>query len=561
MRDRPNENPGNGLPPCANDFIRQLTKKMRYRRKVRQDVQAELTAHFEDELQDVTDPAEREKRAKRLIEEFGDVELLAVLCQRAKKRCRPLWVRAWVRMMQAVGVFLLVFIPYTIWFISGKPNPTTGYLAKVNALRRPDGPIKDNAWWLYKRAMELVVEPNQAVQQASWFKYLKPPKKPLTLQERKVVEDWIAVNPLAWQIFESATARRQCQRVYQRVPGKRLLWDSMEDPPLVRLKRLVQIGLWKSRLVMEQGQTGDALGHCVTILRAGAHWQTNAFLIEQLVGQSISQEACREILRIVAAAHVSDDQLLDLQNRLLQVYEEGYPFTNFDAERLWMREAVQYCFTNGGPGGGHRVVASYVADLMAAPQLVDQNSLPMPRVITGPMGLGLSMFHASRNKTLAKIDQIHKHLRQIAGLSPYERRIRRIADLGETAGATEKWRYALVYILLPAERKVSELAFRAKAEYEALVTVVALKRYRLQQDGYPPDLEPLLRDKYLDKLPMDPYSDAPLVYKPTNDGFTLYSVGPDFTDDTGQPGPERYEDGRPKVWADKGDVVFWPVGP
>jgi len=126
MRDRPNESLGSELPRCAADFIGQVTKTMRYRRKVRQDVQAELTAHFEDELRDCADAQEREQRAKKLIEEFGDAKLLAVLCRRAKKRCRPLWVRAWVRTMQAVGAFLLVFIPYTIWFMSGWSPQSVG---------------------------------------------------------------------------------------------------------------------------------------------------------------------------------------------------------------------------------------------------------------------------------------------------------------------------------------------------------------------------------------------------------------------------------------------------
>jgi hypothetical protein len=40
------------FPACAEEYIKQVLKKMRYRRKVRQDVQAELAAHFEDELQD-----------------------------------------------------------------------------------------------------------------------------------------------------------------------------------------------------------------------------------------------------------------------------------------------------------------------------------------------------------------------------------------------------------------------------------------------------------------------------------------------------------------------------
>jgi hypothetical protein len=58
-------------------------------------------------------------------------------------------------------------------------------------------------------------------------------------------------------------------------------------------------------------------------------------------------------------------------------------------------------------------------------------------------------------------------------------------------------------------------------------------------------------------VPMDPYSDEPLVYRRTDRGFTLYSVGPDFADDGGEPGLNA--DGKPRLWADKGDTVFWPI--
>ena len=40
------------LPICAVDFINKVIKKMRYRRKIRHDVRAELIAHFEDALKD-----------------------------------------------------------------------------------------------------------------------------------------------------------------------------------------------------------------------------------------------------------------------------------------------------------------------------------------------------------------------------------------------------------------------------------------------------------------------------------------------------------------------------
>ena len=60
------------LPACAAEYMKLVIKKMRYRKKVRLDVQTELAAHFEDELRDCATDEEKEKKARRLIEDFGD---------------------------------------------------------------------------------------------------------------------------------------------------------------------------------------------------------------------------------------------------------------------------------------------------------------------------------------------------------------------------------------------------------------------------------------------------------------------------------------------------------
>ncbi|MHC4640431.1 MAG: hypothetical protein ACYS32_02220, partial [Planctomycetota bacterium] len=79
------------LPACAFEFIEMVVRKMRYRKTVRGEVRAELTAHFEDELRGCATDEEREQKARQLIAGFGDVKLLAILFRRAKKRCRPMW--------------------------------------------------------------------------------------------------------------------------------------------------------------------------------------------------------------------------------------------------------------------------------------------------------------------------------------------------------------------------------------------------------------------------------------------------------------------------------------
>jgi len=522
-------------------------------------VEAELTAHFEDELRGCLDPGERENKSRRLIEQFGDARLLATLCRRAKKRCRPLWMRALKHTMQATGVFLLVFAPYTIWFIRGKPQPTIDYLPQVNALNRPAGRVEDNAWPYYDKAMRLLVEPNEAILNASWFKSFKPPDEPLTPQERTRLEGWMAINSLAWLQFELAAARGYCHRTYYRLPGKPLLMSSTDDPPLANLRSLAMIALWKSRLEVEQGQIDEGLGHCLTLIRAAAHLETNAFIIEELVAYGIGGQACWEISGILSSHDLSVSQLSELQAQVVKARRQGYPPLSFEGERLAVLDGIGHEFTSGGIGGGHHIVGAYTKFAYEALEVPDTPENRNFGRIMMPFDVGASMIHAGRTRTIAKVNRLYDRMGEMARRSPYERRLHNIHEVTEGVGRLEKLRYGIVYLLLPAERRASELRFRSKADHEALVTILATKRYRLETGTHPPDLKTLVDAGYLGELPMDPFSDQPLVYKLAGDSFFLYSVGRNFDDDGGEPG--RDSQGRAKMWAENGDTVFWPVSP
>ena len=65
----------------------------------------------------------------------------------------------------------------------------------------------------------------------------------------------------------------------------------------------------------------------------------------------------------------------------------------------------------------------------------------------------------------------------------------------------------------------------------------------------PHSLAELVPDR-LPAIPADPFDGQPLRYRRLPQGFTVYSVGPDFTDNGGQRQPARTEQ------ADGYDVVF-----
>jgi len=101
------------------------------------------------------------------------------------------------------------------------------------------------------------------------------------------------------------------------------------------------------------------------------------------------------------------------------------------------------------------------------------------------------------------------------------------------------------------------LSHRAKAQIEALISTIAVIRYKKAHGDYPENLDQLLEADLLSKLPMDPYSDKPLIYKKTDDNFLLYSIGENFKDEGGE--VFRDDNGRARKWPDEGDAVFWPV--
>jgi len=542
------------LPVCVADFMRRVIKKMRYRKKVREDVQAELTGHFEDELKVCTTDEEREQKAQHLIGEFGDVKLLAILLRRAKKRCRPLWRTMVVRTFQTVGVLILCFVLYTVWFLTGKPTVRIDYLAQLNQMGRPQISDEDNAWPHYERAIELYVEPSAELDGIpalrSWNKPAYRSFAALSEQERQEIGKWVWQNEAAWEQFAAASLRSYCYQEYMygtdNPDYKMLLSVLLPHIPMIR--EMVKVGIWRSRMLVERGETALALDDCLAVARAGSHWQGSGTLVEQLVGLVISRTGYEEILQIAATKDISAADLKQLQQQLTQIYPGGYPLMNVEGERLVFWDMVQHTFTDGGPGGGHLIPRRllYLDDV--ADIGLDSDELILSTAV--------GMIHARRDQTIRIGNEIYDRLSGISKMTPYKRKINEVIDGEDIISALPMFRYSLIRAFIPSLSRACEYAYRGRALHEATVTVLVLKRWRLEKGQYPLSLSELVTAGYLEQVPMDPYSDKALVYKKTDDSFVLYSLGPDFDDDGGVENPE---DSQKRRQEGPGDEVFWPV--
>jgi hypothetical protein len=75
-------------------------------------------------------------------------------------------------------------------------------------------------------------------------------------------------------------------------------------------------------------------------------------------------------------------------------------------------------------------------------------------------------------------------------------------------------------------------AIQARTYAAVARTAVAVEKWRLEHGRWPDSLQQTVGDT-LDAVPQDPYGDGTLVYRKTDTGCIVYSIGPDDKDQGG----------------------------
>ncbi len=587
------------LPKCAGEYIKSVIKKMRYRKQVRADVLAELASDFEEELKECTGGEQKQQIARQLIEEFGDVRLLAALLRRAKKRCRPLWRTVVARTFQVIGVLILCFIFYVVWFLTGKPLITTNYVAEFNKIVRPPANESLNAAPLYNKAVDLreetsddfllffaknhqavvdekdqgrakklagkideffsnsnrlnLQEERQNIQDevsGVLLRFMGKKYNELTVGQRRIAERWLQEHnddlkliiegsrrPYYWREYETDTA----------VGGMiGVLLPNLSD--FRRFAFNLRLRAW---FRAEQGRYQDALDEAKSCYRFGQHLKGDKTLIEQLTGVGIEALSVQTIRDILGGYEIDSTVLADLQDSFEQIVAGENFVLSLKAEKLIVYDEIQRCFTEDRFGGGH-LYLSRISSLKSDYQndMMDAETIFSPQ--HWPRAVKVLFAHPDKEKTRETADCFFDFW-----IKYYLKTPGQIKAEGIDAEKIIEGNVFLQILIRFDWVRINQIARRNKTDVHATVAVLAILRYSKDKGSYPNDLQQLISADYLKQLPIDHFVDKPLSYKKTEDNFILYSVGPNGTDEGGK--YSRDSKGRIKNWQDNGDMVFWPV--
>jgi hypothetical protein len=192
----------------------------------------------------------------------------------------------------------------------------------------------------------------------------------------------------------------------------------------------------------------------------------------------------------------------------------------------------------------------YIAEVRAIPHWLAQHEFPTwLDPLAAELGPFLVQWSSEGYRDRDFVELLDHWARSIEALDqPPSARWKALREISELADKQQRrvawtvgWRDCYV---------LAKETSRGSAQSRAARVALSILRWRAAHEGKLPDSLSELVPDMLPAIPKDPFDEQPLRYRRLPQGFTVYSVGPDFTDNGGQRQPAGTEK------ADGYDVVF-----
>jgi hypothetical protein len=450
------------------------------------------------------------------------------------------------RIFLIVGVVIMAaLVVKAILFFTAKPKITVDYVAEYNRISRPENyDPNENAAPYYQKAYDAFVEMPKELRNP----YINWPADFNNI-EKDILENWIVSNKQAFEYFRTASNKLYFWSEKNAAEDSHMM--TVLFPELISLRNLAVGITWDAKINIIEKRYKEGLDDILACYRAGNNvCGGHAFMVEQSQGLGIKQKALATGFEILNRMHIDSSNLREFQNELeTEILEDKY-VPGFEAEKLLCYDELQRSFVYNGKGTG-RLAWRKVKNFLTLCGK-EYNIRVVLSCFVGP----------TENDMVNHIEKTFASFEPIRTETPWQLHTRDPSYFDRIYIACEEDFF--LGLLVPNPSRIFQSYHQTKAQEQALLATTAILRFKEDNQRFPTSLDELVGTDYLKSLPMDPYSDDPLVYKPGKDNFTLYSVGKDFVDDGGSNEPKTKE-----VSGFKGtyitscgyplDIVYWPV--
>ncbi|MHC4518284.1 MAG: hypothetical protein ACYTAS_06835 [Planctomycetota bacterium] len=442
---------------------------------------------------------------------------------------------------RSYGVDVVLVIVLATWgsCLSGSRRDRPGgarvdYVAELNRLVEKGEDEGLNAAPLYKLAIDSYVDaaiPLKAKDFTRW-------PTELTAEKQRTLREWVKANAQALDYLREGTERPEYWFQYE---GERAHEVGLLDRA-VQKRELFWVLMFRAKVRAVDGDVASAVEDMLIGYRFASDMKQRLRLYEQLVGIVMLSFPLNGTFQMLARHDVDAASMALLQEGITEISRRHDFVVDLRGERLATLDAIQTIYPR-------RLAPEPVVHTKETKETARAiSALKGEEVTVKEVYEGLFSHTPEQLKDLAR--KGYDYYDSVIGKTPFEWRRAGIDFDRVVEEFTEG--NILLDILTPAVQQQATLSHHCEITKEALLTTLALQRYESDKGWFPRRLAQLVSAGCLDSVPMDPYSDGPLVYRRTDGDFVLYSLGADFDDDGGVDSKWGQDQGG-------GDQVFWPV--
>lgn len=343
------------------------------------------------------------------------------------------------------------------------------------------------------------------------------------------IDAWLKANAAALAAFREAAGQPGRSGTRRSADGTLF---GVELPEIGPLRELATASMIDGRRLLKAGRPREALERYLDVARTGRHMGRGGTLIEVLAGGMLQQQSAEAVLDFLRHPRADGLDFAALADELEAALWMTAPLARaLEGERAFYLDAAQQVWELDARGGAPRVNADRVRRLFPA---VRDDGRTLDTLVRD---LGAAGFDATVAAGQAFFDAatlaLNRPCREAA------ERLREIESIAAEARSNP-----LLRSLTPPLARIHLVQTRTVAACRAAVLAAHLRAGRAARGEYPRTLVGFAARVFAE----DPFAGRPFVYHRQGDGFVLYSVGENGTDDGGRAGEAGAAD----------DLLLWP---
>jgi hypothetical protein len=427
-------------------------------------------------------------------------------------------------------------------------NNFVDYVFIYNQKNQPaDYKEEDNAKAYYQQAIKAYLKvPQELIHSEYWRIW----PSDLSKQNLQAIRQWVKSNSLALDYFTQASKKAYFFWTEKSPPGDSVLGILL--PGLAEIRNLARLTCCRAMLEAMDGYINDSAKDIETVYRVGNHFNGPRQPVEQIVGVSYKIKAIETVLIIIQNTHITRKDRECLY-RSLKKYIEDEEFTpDMFVIKLTCLDCLQRMYTLDEDG---RIMMDnhlfgkqlgLCRQFFTALTLLDSDLLINQQCTLYNSKLVERDYEKAKKQVTEKLEK----LKNLMSLEAWQLNEIMTQKNGILQNIQES--HPLLNILGAAAVNLKLSTYeQLRAETIALDTIMGVLTFEENNGRLPVNLYELKDAGLLEKMPIDPFSGKPIVYKKLDDNFTVYSYGLDFDDDGGVR-MVNYD-------SHNGDIVVWPV--